>query len=154
MPNIVATEDLPYSHWRVRLNSQKALTGSLKCGGFFLGLPAVCAPRQLDLVPRGCQSHTWGPAHLSSRRRQWGWWLTEVMSCSLQCEGFPPEIQLTCTESKTTRTLTNPTQHHPHVAPRRQGQQSAWWISALTRFSSSGPIRKILLQLVFFFFFL
>lgn len=41
-------KDLPYSHWRVCLNSQKALTGSLKCGSFLLGLPAVCAPRQLD----------------------------------------------------------------------------------------------------------
>ncbi len=107
---------------------------------------------QLDPVPQGCQSHTWGPAHLSSRCRQCGWWLTEVMSCSRLREGFPPEIQLACAESKTTRTPTNPTQHHPHVAPRRQGQQSAWWISALTRFSSSGPIRKILLRVVFSFF--
>lgn len=43
--------DLVYSHWRVCINSQKALAGSLKCGGFLL--PAVCTTRQLDPVSQG-----------------------------------------------------------------------------------------------------
>lgn len=110
-------------------------------------LPALLHRCQLDPVPRGCQSHTGGPAHLSSCCRQRGRRLTEVMSRSRLCEGFPLEIQLACAQSKSTRTPTNSTQYHPHVAPRRQGPQSAWWISALTHFSSSGPIRKTLFAL-------
>lgn len=115
------------------------ITASLNRACFLF---SPCDRCRLNLGPRGCRSHTCGPARSSSRCRQWARWLTEVMIGSRPREGFPPEIQLACAGSKTTRASTNPTQHHRHVAPRRQGQQSAWWISALTRFSSSGPIRK------------
>lgn len=90
--------------------------------------PAPHDQCQLNPMPRVCQNHTCRRTHLSSHWRQWAWWLTKVMSSSRLRKGFPPEIQLACAESKTTRTPTHPTQHHRHVAPCRQGQQSAWWI--------------------------
>lgn len=73
---------------REHLNSSQALwTGVASCSASLQSV--ALGRRQLDPVPRSCQSHTWGPAHLSSRFRQRRWWLTEVMSCSQAARGLP-----------------------------------------------------------------